>query len=182
MDDIILWLNGRRGCSYTILDGGIIYRYGLNCSSVFAGHLRDAGLEVFNGFPLSDFVVGRRRPVVVLMLQRRQVGQRHFRPRGRSRHRFQLYAKAVVRVVRIGPRRVVVDVSGFRFLAGKRGGSNAAAAAAERPQLGQDEPPGVPALLDHRSARTEFARGRGGRGSTWRHATAIISWPRRRRL
>lgn len=103
-------------------------------------------------------MVGRRRPVVVLMLQRRQVGQRHFRPRGRSRHRFQLYAKAVVRVVRIGPRRVVVNVRGFRFLAGERGAGNAAAAA-ERPQLGQDEPPGVPALLEHRVvvARTELA-------------------------
>jgi len=128
--------------------------YGLYCSRI-AGHLRDAGLEVFNRFPLGDFMVGRRQPVIVQVLQRRQVGQRQFRPRRQGRHRFQLYAKAVVRVVRIDGgrrRRPVVNVRGFRFVAGCSGrcGGGSNAAAAERPQLGQDKPPGVPALLEHR--------------------------------
>jgi hypothetical protein len=95
------------------------------------------------------------------VLQRRQVGQRQSRPR-RGRHWFQLYAKAVIRVVRIDGsrrRRVVIYVHEFNFVAdcsGRCGGSNAAAA--ERPKLGQDEPPGVPALLEHRWAGVAHGR------------------------
>lgn len=112
---------------------------------ILSRDLRDAGLKVFNRFPLGDFVF-RGRLVVV---QGRQVGERGTRRRplqqsdaaGRRRqrsHRFQLDAKAVVCVVRVHGGGVFAAVRRQRRLA-----------AAERSELRQYEPPGVPALLDH---------------------------------
>lgn len=180
---------------YNIYDAVIIILNGDYCGSI-EGHLRDARLEIFNRFPLGDFVVGRRQPIIVLVPNR--VGQRQSRTRFQGRHRFQLYAKGVVRIVRIygGRRRRVffVDVRGFRFVTGCSRSD-----AFQRPELGQNEPPGVSALLKHRSAGVTRGRGKtdvflrvwrrpgllirgGGIGQTFLRASMVISLPRRRRL
>jgi len=112
------------------------------------GDLRDAGLEIFNRFPLGDLVFAGR-PVVVQ--GRRQVGQvavRADRRRQQRRHRFQLYAKPVVRVVRIDVR----DGRHRRFRAATAA-VTVRERSAERPELGQHEPSGVSALLYHVAGR-----------------------------